>query len=53
MKLIEQKLKGSILLTRVCYFLVVVAACSVAGVAGLILAGYCWYRFVCVDIFPF
>ncbi|XP_065067574.1 uncharacterized protein LOC135693116 [Rhopilema esculentum] len=25
-------------------FIVVVAACSVAGVAGLILAGYCWYR---------
>jgi len=25
-------------------FVVVVAACSVAGVAGLVLAGYCWYR---------
>ena len=31
----------------------VVAACSVAGVAGLVLAGYCWYRFVFVDIFQF
>lgn len=25
-------------------FIMVVAACSVAGVAGLILASYCWYR---------
>eukprot|EP00794_Sanderia_malayensis_P015902 gene15902-17502_t len=25
-------------------FIVVVAACTVAGIAGLVLASYCWYR---------
>ena len=28
----------------VCFLAVVVAGCSVAGLVGLVVAGFCWYR---------